>query len=266
MKTYVVLNDIQFPFHDEQVLYHLVLPFIERLRPTGVVLNGDIVDNYTLSEFRKNPMEKRDLATEIALAEDLMRRLVAVTTPGHRWWLGGNHEQRLQKYVWGHAPALGVIGSVEFPNLFHLADYGFQWKPYGQGVWLGKLYVTHGTEVCRHSAWTAKAHWLKHGTSVLIGHTHRLGQYHLTNTMGDHAAYENGCLCRLDPEYDPAPNWQHGFAVVHVGDDGYFNVQQVRILERTKFFWGSELIELTPQRTRKTSHTEKTTWAKRRSR
>ncbi|MDE1839858.1 MAG: hypothetical protein KGH87_08065 [Thaumarchaeota archaeon] len=241
MKTYVVLNDIQYPFHDKKVLDGLVLPFVEEVKPAGIVLNGDIVDNYTMSEFSRNPMEKSDLNTEIKLAQGLMNRLSRVTKDGERWWIGGNHEARTTRYVWKHAPSLGVVKEVQFENLFGLQHYGFQWKEYGDHVWLGKLMLTHGTEVNKHSGWTARNHFLKHGTSVMIGHTHRMGQYHITNITGDHAAYENGCLCRLDPEYDPSPNWQHGFALVHVFENGLFNVQQIRILDRKLFFYGKEV-------------------------
>jgi predicted phosphodiesterase len=241
MRTYVILNDIQFPYHDRKVLDGLVLPFVEELKPDGVVLNGDIVDNYTMSEFSRNPMEKSDLNTEIKLAHGLMDRLSRITRDGERYWIGGNHEHRLQRYVWKNAPALGVVQAVAFQNLFGLQHYGFEWREYGAHVMLGRLMVTHGTEVHKHSGWTARAHFLKHGVSVIIGHTHRLGQYHIRNTVGDHAAYENGCLCRLDPEYEPSPNWQQGFAVVHVFDNGYFNVQQIRVLERKLFFYGTEM-------------------------
>lgn len=241
MKTYVILNDIQYPFHDKKVLDGLVLPFIEEVKPDGVVLNGDIVDCYTLSSFDKNPMQKGDLNTEIRLAQGLMNRLSKAAKAGECWWLGGNHEDRLRRTIWKNAPALGVVEEMNFDKLFGLQHYGFQWKEYGDHLMLGKLLVTHGDLVREHSAWTARAHFLKYGTSVMIGHTQRIGQYHITNMTGDHAAYENGCLCRLDPEYIKFPNWQQGFAIVHVFENGFFNVQQIRILDRKIFFYGKEV-------------------------
>ena len=57
-KTYVILNDIQYPFHDEQCLA-LVKLFIKDIKPDGVRLNGDIVDCYSISSFTKDPMGKR---------------------------------------------------------------------------------------------------------------------------------------------------------------------------------------------------------------
>jgi hypothetical protein len=73
-----------------------------------------------------------------------------------------------------------------------------------------------------------------------VGHSHRLGVYYQTNVRGVHASYENGCLCDLKPEYVNYPNWQQGFSVVSVDDGGWFNVQQIPILNRHRFYYGSE--------------------------
>ena len=119
------MNDLQMPFHDKRVV-ELVVSFVERLKPYGVVLNGDIVDCYQLSDFSKNPLERGHLRKEIGLARGLMRRLAKVTK--ERWWLAGNHEDRLRRYIWSRAPDLGVVEAVNFPSLFHVEDHGFRWK------------------------------------------------------------------------------------------------------------------------------------------
>ena len=75
----------------------------------------------------------------------------------------------------------------------------------------------------------------------MIGHTHRLGIYYRTNAKGTHAAYENGCLCRLDPEYVQDPDWQQGLSVVRVGEKGFFNVQQVPIINRNFMMYGNKV-------------------------
>jgi predicted phosphodiesterase len=238
MKTWVVMNDIQIPFQDTPVL-DLVLSFIDDLKPYGVVLNGDIVDCYELSTYDKNPLTKASFQAEITGAGKLLARLAKVTK--ERVWIGGNHEDRLRRYLWRNAPALGLDADQQFHEWFHLADHGFQWKPYGAYMKLGKLVLTHGSMVRTHSAYTAKCHFEKYGASVMIGHTHRLGIYYRTNASGVYAAYENGCLCRLDPEYAQCPDWQQGFSVVHVESNGYFHVQQIPVLRRRTFFYGAQV-------------------------
>ena len=237
-QTWVVLNDTQIPFHDRRVLDKVVLPFIRDLQPHGVVLNGDVVDCYAISDYDKNPLTFATLNREIYEGEKLMDSLKWIK---EKWWLGGNHEDRLRRYIWKRAKEFGGLSALAFPNLFNLGAYGFSWKPYGGYVMLGKLLVTHGSMVRGVSGATARAHFDRYGTSLLVGHTHRLGAFYRTNVRGSHVAYENGCLCLLTPEYAQAPDWQQGFSVVHVDPkSGFFNVQQLPILKHRMVMYGGQ--------------------------
>lgn len=235
MKTWIILNDVQIPWQDKLALT-TVVDFAKDLRPHGVILNGDIVDCYAISDFDKNPRRVLNwgLDREVKDATTLMNAFADVK---RRVWLGGNHEDRWRRIMWRH-PALTAMFK-KFEEGFKLADYGFEWKPYGAVERLGKLVVTHGSVVRQHSAYSAKAHFDKFGGSVLHGHTHRLGIYYRTNARGGHAGWENGCLCSLHPEYVQFPDWQQGFAVVHVDDNGFFNVQQIPVLKRRTFYYGA---------------------------
>jgi predicted phosphodiesterase len=239
-----VLSDLQIPMEDQPVLWDLVVPFIRELRPYGVVLNGDIVDNYEISDYAKDPKlrHSHDLSAERAGAERLMSALAPVTK--ERIWIGGNHEDRYRRYAWSRVPELVAADILpSFESAFRLKEYGFRWKPYGAHHLLGKLLVTHGFLVRGASGASARAHFEKLGTSVLHGHTHRLGTYHKTNQTGEHAAYENGCLCRLDGlGYAQFPDWQLGFSVVDVFPGGLFSVNLVRILDRKLFMFGGQIV------------------------
>ena len=239
MKTWLVLNDIQIPWQDKPVL-QMIVDFAADLKPYGVVLNGDVTDCYLISDYAKDPSRVKvwGLKREIAEAGQLMS---AFKYAKERWWLGGNHEDRWRRIQWQFPNLEGAL--QHYDVAFHMADYGFQWKPYGGVLHLGKLFVTHGALVSKHSAQTARFTYEKYGNSVLVGHTHRLGVFYRTNAKGIHAAYENGCVCRLTPEYVQCPDWQQGFSVVHVEDGGWFNVQQIPILKRSRFFYGGTLVK-----------------------
>lgn len=237
LQTWVVLNDIQIPFEDKIALAN-ILRFITELKPFGVVLNGDIVDCYEISDFSKDPKTTASLAVEIKTAGKLMLDLSKSINRGI--WIGGNHEDRLRRYLWKNAPAVARLDGEDFASKFKVLHYGFEYLEYGEAFHLGKLMVTHGDLVSKHSAYTAKLNFEKYGTSVLTGHTHRLGIYYRRDVHGVHAAYENGCLCKLTPEYVSYPNWQQGFSVVHVDTaTGFFNVQQIPILPGGGFFYGN---------------------------
>jgi hypothetical protein len=243
-QIWVILNDLQIPYQDRRVLTQLVYPFIRELKPDGIVLNGDIADCASISDFDKNPLTKATLTTEIRESHRLMEELERIPV---KHWIAGNHEDRLRRLVWRQPALLGVVDSktresvvraMEFDTMFGLGEHGFTWRPYGDYLMLGKLLVTHGSMVRRHSAESGRAHLDKYGTSVLIGHTHRLGITYKTDVRGVHAAYENGCLCSLKPEYVSNPNWQVGFSVVHVAPNGLFSVQQIPVLARRIFWFG----------------------------
>lgn len=248
MQTWAVINDIQIPFEDKRVL-NLVLGFINDLKPHGVILNGDIVDCYSISDFDKSPLSKASLKREIEGAQRLMGRL---STIKEKLWIGGNHEDRVRRHVWKNpklfsgldqASALRVVDALDFPEMFGLGEHGFTWRSYGGTFNLGKLLVTHGSLVSKHSGQTARAHMDKYGTSVLVGHTHRGGVYYKRDVRGVHAGYENFCLCSLTPEYAQTPNWQQGFSVVHVAPNGFFSVQQIPILPGNRFFYGNSEVK-----------------------
>lgn len=223
----------------------LVLDFVDELKPDGVVLNGDIVDCYSISDFDRNPLSQATLAKEIKCAQGLMAKLRNIK---ERIWIGGNHEDRLRRHVWKNPRLIReldrssqerLVHALDFDTVFGLGEHGFRWFPYGATQYLGKLLVTHGSMVSKHSGQTARAHMDKYGTSVLVGHTHRGGVFYKRDIRGIHAGYENFCLCRMDPEYVQNPNWQQGFSVVHVDEKtGFFNVAQIPILPGNKFFYG----------------------------
>lgn len=238
MKTIAVINDVQIPYHDPLAL-ETTLRLIETVKVDEIILNGDIADCYALSDFDKNPLTRHGLQREIDEVEKLLKRVtnIAPTT-----WLGGNHEDRLRRILWKN-PEFADLHTLRFENLFNLTHYGVKWKPYGGSVNLGKLLVTHGFLIRSASGASAKATFERIGGSVLVGHTHRLGIYYRTNRKGVHAAYENGCLCRLTPEYVQDPDWQQGFSIVHVDKGGWFHVQQIPIIDRKLAYFGSVRVE-----------------------
>ena len=239
----MITNDWQIGWEDKEVINKLFFPFVEWLKPEGFIWNGDITDFYALSEFSKNPLSSDTIESERIQTQEYMKRIKGYKFIKERHWLGGNHEDRFRRYIWKNAKGLGMDADITLAQLFETQKYGFTYQKYGAILQLGKLDVTHGTIVRQHSGWSGKAHYDKRGGSVLIGHTHRMGVYYRTNAKGVHAAYENGCLCQLNPEYVQDPDWQQGWSVVHVGDDGYFSVQQIPVIERNRIHYGTKIFE-----------------------
>lgn len=121
METWCVIGDFQVPFQDRQAV-DLALAFVEDLKPDGVILNGDIADCYTLSDFDRNPLHKETLQDEIEQIQDILKRLEHVP---QKTFIAGKHEDRLRRVLWRKAPELGMLPQLRFEQLFGLDRYGF---------------------------------------------------------------------------------------------------------------------------------------------
>lgn len=249
MRTYVNLNDLQYPYHDPWA-EELVLNFIHKVKPYGVVLNGDVIDAQAVGKFQKDPVSgMKDLDWEIELAQGLMEE-ISKAGVRDKIWLDGNHEDRVRKELWNNAEILHKFGTkaveaaceaLSIPHILELKKFGFKYKPYMEPCQIGKLLVVHGRWANRHSAYSARAAIEKYGRSVMIAHSHRLGAHFVSYYDDEFGAWENGCLCDLNPEWSKNNNWQQGFSVVHVEEKtGLFNVQLIPILKRKMFFFGEE--------------------------
>jgi predicted phosphodiesterase len=243
----VILSDLQIPFEDGPALDQ-ALEVLHRINPDTVVLNGDIADCYAESAFLKDSVKAQE---SIPQTHERVRTLLDILQDvPNKVWMGGNHEDRWRRLLWSESPtalamlrehqrAAGLDGIdlkdpvASFEKLFEMPKFGFKYYPYSHRLYFAdnNLIVTHGKYVSRHSGYSAKRTWEWLGTSCIVGHTHRLGSYLITQDGHEAGAWENGCLCQLEPEYDDAPNWQQGFSVVHV-DGPEFHVVQVPIVRR----------------------------------
>ena len=243
MEKWVICNDQQIPFEDKPVVAAVTKFIVEEFKPRGIILNGDTADVYNLSKYVKDPGERaKGLAREVRSVGQYLDGLRGIP---EKYYLGGNHEDRTRTFMWSKAPELE--GFLSFDNLFGLKKYGFEWRPYGYIYMLGKLAVTHGNIVRAYSGWSARKNFIDYGSSIITGHSHRMGTYHHTNVFGHHAAWENGHLSdptRMDYLKGKRPNWQQGFSVVHIGKGGWFHVTPIPIIDRKMFMYGDQVFKV----------------------
>ena len=247
-----VLSDIQIPFQDELAL-GLALKIIADTKPDLVVLNGDITDCYAISDFDKDPKHGYEFFTqEKEEARELLRRLTEMTHHPTVVWLAGNHEQRWDRLMFRSKIAALMAhaqGCENYGDFIGVKDFDVKFYKYGDSLKLGHLYVTHGYRVSQHSAYTARMHQEDMGVSVMVGHTHRQGEYARTTMKGVYKAWEQGCLCHLDMEYmTRLPNWQQGFAMVDYSS--IFKVSLVEIIDEGHQYtgiYGGKSYSVTPE-------------------
>lgn len=146
----------------------------------------------------------------------------------------GNHEERLDRYLMRHAPALFGLEALGMPQLFALRDHGIEYVGDRRVIHLGKLAVIHGHEF-RPQVSTpvnpARGVFLRARTSVLTSHWHQTSEHNAPTIGGKaQAAWSIGCACQLHPPYMPLNNWGNGWAMVELAKDGGFAVRNCRVI------------------------------------
>lgn len=235
-EMHVVLSDQHIPFQDP-VIEDLSIDFLAEHQPKVIHLLGDVLDFYSLSSFDKDPQRRETLQDELDGATRYFKRLRKVCPKARIIYSEGNHENRLRRYLWSQARALSNLRTLSFEELLGLKEFNIEWVDASAPYRMGHLLFIHGELVRRASGASAKGHMDKFGCNVIHGHTHRLGaHYHRTydDMMG---AWENGCLCTLDPEYATCPDWQNGWSVVWFHGD-MFNVEQVCVVNAQYVYHG----------------------------
>jgi UDP-2,3-diacylglucosamine pyrophosphatase LpxH len=211
-KLAAVISDIHIPFHDRDALA-VCLEYLKDIRPNQIILNGDIIDFYSVSRFQKDPMRIDTLQSEIDETRALLNLLRRNHPTAEMTFIRGNHEERLEKFLIDRASALTSLRCLSMDDLFGLSENKITFVD--TGIKVGNIEVTHGEFARSLPGSSARGHFDRTHSSVLIGHIHRLNVTRFRNQWGTHTLAENGCLCDLQPEYARVmTNWQQGFSVI----------------------------------------------------
>lgn len=238
-KKVVFISDIHAPFQDESAI-RATISFIKYWKPTELIFMGDVVDFYAISRFIRNPDRANKLQEELDVAHTILKRFCLAAPKAKKTFLKGNHEYRLQKYLWSNAPELSNLRSLTVPEQLHLNDLGIEYIENGKITRNGTV-IKHGNVVRKFAGYSAKGEFENCGISGVSAHTHRLGQYFHTHEGGMFTWIECGCLCDMNAEYmeGKVANWQHGFGIGFYKNSGStrFNVGLVPIAKK-KAMWG----------------------------
>jgi len=240
----LVASDFHFPQHCPASV-SVFLEVVRQLRPRRVILNGDTVDLLAVSRYPKDQRHTWDLREEAKAFHEFLHQLVSL---GRAWGLtileteanhsGNGTASRWHRYLSDRVPVL-----YGHPQAERLLDYRTWWYPEWAPIDLVEsvviaddLLVIHGDLVRKHAAYSARGHAEKWQSSVMHGHTHRIGaSVKRVPAMGTRPealqrAYEIGCMCTLQPSYVSAPDWANGFAIVsHDVQERDYGVELVTI-------------------------------------
>ena len=228
-KKILVLSDIHFPYHNAKALRTAINRGIEE-QADCIVLNGDILDFYGLSDFSKDP-SKPKFREEIKLGKWFLNELRLAFPKAQIYYKIGNHEMRLERYLKVKAPEIFDSEEFRLEILLEFAKHHVILIDKYTVIKAGNLNIIHGHEYRgAGGVYPAKYIYGKSKVNTLCGHYHRSSTYLDKNMDGAyHGGFSTGCLCELSPDYMPYNEWVHGFAIVTMKANGNFSVQNLTI-------------------------------------
>lgn len=213
----------------------------------GVVTLGDFSDFFAVSFHSKGPERASSLEWEVEETNELLDYIDKRLKAGNKWFIEGNHEYRLHRFLSDKAPEL--FGLVNLTKLFKLEERGWKFIPYKRSLQIGKQRFTHdleraGANAHRQAITDTGMH------NIIIGHTHRLGYEvvgdidgipHLGCSFGWLGSYEDIDYRHRDRALR---EWTLGFGIVHISPEGLSYVQPVPIMPDYSCFANGQHIKL----------------------
>lgn len=230
---WLVLGDCHFPMHDRATIEAAVREARSR-SAVGVLFNGDMMDMWGVTPFFREPSEE-SFHDELECGRQAFRWFRSQLPRARFCFREGNHEFRLRRYIVERAGALYSLPELRLPNLLGLDQIGCEWVQDKRKVMLGKLITLHGHEfrqVIGNAVNPAALACRRATATVLVNHHHRTSEHHVrTLEEKQIAAWSVGCACYLSPDYEPYGQSNHGFALVDVSPDGWFHVENKRVID-----------------------------------
>lgn len=227
------MADFQIPFHDNKA----IKTFVEWLKTKNIntlFLNGDIIDNYNISSFQRDP-RKRSFKEELDATREMLGWLRGEFPDATIYYnMDANHELRWEKWLIQKAPELLDMHEFELDIILKLNEHKIIPLKKNKHVMIGKLPVLHGHTVFgRFGAGVSKARsvFLKTLKSCIASHVHVTDEYTKKDLSGKMiTCWTTGCFMNINAvEYNEHNDYNHGGCFIETDKDGNYTVENKRI-------------------------------------
>jgi predicted phosphodiesterase len=231
-KTMVVVSDHHIPFQDEKA-NRAVIELVEDVKPDIFNILGDFLDYGCISHWnasRQKTLENQRLKKDYIMGNALLDAYdIRLPKECEKHFFKGNHEVWVDELLEKNPQLEGLI---EPESNLKLIERGYKIHAYNDIVPFGKLNLTHGIYAGGNPT---KKHLDELKVNIMFGHTHTMGLLMSSSAARQIAfsGYNVGCLCNMCPDYmrNRPSGWTHGIAVVYLYENGYFEVNMIRILD-----------------------------------
>ena len=172
---------------------------------------------------KRKVMEGKRYKKDIDSVNLLLDRHDALSPKSHKYYIMGNHEDRVRTYVEYHPTTDGVFDYIVDTRLL---ERNYNITPNNKTLKIGKALLMHGFNASKYHSGYMSTTYPK---TMYYGHTHDV-QTHSYVSPIDHkevrVASSLGCLCSLNPMWlRGKPNkWVNAFGMLWVKDNGKFQM------------------------------------------
>lgn len=209
-------SDAHFWPNIRTTAFRAFVHFCKTMKPTGVILNGDLLDGASISRHPPIGWESQpSVIEELETLQDRLAEVEGAAPKAKKAFPLGNHDARFETRLATVAPEYAKVHG------FHLKDHvSPQWEPCWS-VWISdQVIVKHrfrsGIHAPHNNATLA-------GRSIVTGHLHSAKVQPVTDMNGTRYGVDAGCLAdTFGPQFEylednPRP-WRSGFAVLTFAD------------------------------------------------
>lgn len=222
--------------------------FADDVRPSIVILNGDVLDFPSIGRHAPILWESApEPYQEIEAAQDHLHDIARASRRARKAWCLGNHDARFESNLANNARQYRNIRGV------HLSDHFPLWEK-GWSVAINSL-VESGRTMVKHKPRgggmnAARASALNSGVSYVHGHLHSQKVTPITDYNGDRYGVDGGCVA--DPTYkqftnyteDAALDWRSGFCLLTYKDSRLMMPELVTVWDDRSVQFRGEVIRV----------------------
>lgn len=220
------------------------IKFAKRLKPTAVILNGDVFDGATISRHPSIGWEsKPSVRQELEAVGDWLGELLKACGNAKRIWSAGNHDLRFESRIAANLPEFAGVDGV------HLKDRFPEWAPCWRCDINDDVVVKHRGQGGVHADWN---NVMKAGKTIVTGHDHQA----TVRAYRDYRGVRWGVRCGymgespLDPQFvhyleaSEAMSWIPAFAVLTFRDGRLLWPELVTKHDDGEVQWRGEVVRV----------------------
>jgi len=243
-KVYLYLADNHVPEYNIPA-NKAILKLMNDIKLDGFGIVGDFMDMSPIShwnEHKHKTLETQRLQEHYILGNILLDEYdKRLPKNCDKSFFFGNHENWYFQLIEKMPVLEGLIHPTKELNLIKRGYKVYEDENHIEKV--GRLLITHGVYATMYAV---KKHIQEFKSNVLFFHTHRIGLRTEKSPAKEIAivGYNGGCMCDKNPNYlRNKPNaWSHGFILVYYMPNGYFFVDNIRIIQG-RFVYNGKLYD-----------------------